>query len=238
MLFRSSICPVRSTAGVWPRGRYAFLRRGGQVARFVTATRDFTDPELAAIVTMGQLYLDVSGKVALDDFARDLVQLSPSVICEGCPARLGCAGLFEPRTLDVFTRDDARVREIVASLRGVVIDLGCGEGTYADVLAPRVADGDIVYVGLDPDPVRIAALRSRWPRAHLHVAEAESPPVGLPRPDHVLILRSWNHLRNPVQVLESFARSLPLGGTLTVVDNVAFGLVRPRAAAQIGRAHV
>ena len=95
-----------------------------------------------------------------------------------------------------------------------------------------VADGDIVYVGLDPDPVRIAALRSRWPRAHLHVAEAESPPVGLPRPDHVLILRSWNHLRNPVQVLESFARSLPLGGTLTVVDNVAFGLVRPRAAAR------
>lgn len=227
-----SLCPVRSTARAWPRGRYAFLRRAGQVARFVTATRDFSDAELAAVADAGQLYLDVSGKDALDDFARDLVQLAPSPICAGCPARAGCAGIFDPRGVEVFTRDDARVREIVASLRGVVVDLGCGQGPYADVFDPLVAAGEVVYVGLDPDPARVAALQARWPRAELHVAEAESPPSGLPRPDHVLILRSWNHLRNPVRVLERFAGSLPPGGTLTVVDNVAFGLVRARSAAR------
>jgi len=227
-----SLCPVRPTAGAWPRGRYAFLRRGGRVARFATATRDFADDELAAVADAGQLYLDVSGKEALDDFARDLVQLAPSAVCDGCPARGACAGMLDPDAGDVFTRDDARVREALAALRGVVVDLGCGEGPYADALDPAVSSGDVTYVGLDPDPARVAVLRARWPRAQLHVAEAEAPPSGLPRPDHVLVLRSWNHLRNPVQVMETFAGSLPPGGTLTVADNVAFGVVRARAAAR------
>ena len=42
------------------------------------------------------------------------------------------------------------------------------------------------------------------------------------------VLRSWNHLRNPVRAVETFARMLRPGATLTVVDNVAFGLVRGR----------
>jgi SAM-dependent methyltransferase len=226
-----SLCPVRPTATVWPRGRVLFLRRDARVARYTSATRDFTDAELAAVAAAGQLYLDVSRKPALDDFARDLIQLAPSPVCQGCPASPACAGLFDPRTEDVFTRDDARVRALLASLRGVVIDLGCGEGPYADALAPAVAAGGVTYVGLDPDPTRLADLRHRWPAAQLHVADAEAPPPGLPQPDHVLVLRSWNHLRNPVQVVETFAGLLRPGGTLTVVDNVAFGVVRARRQA-------
>lgn len=228
---RWALCPVRPTARAWPRGRVLFLRREGRVARFMSATRDFTEPELAAVADAGQIYLDVSGKGSLDDFARDLVQLAPSAVCEGCPAREGCAGMFDPRPGDVFTRDDARVRELLGALRGVVVDLGCGEGPYADALAPAVASGAVTYVGLDPDPARVASLRARFATASLHVAEAEDPPPDLPSPDHVLVLRSWNHLRNPVRVLETFAGSLPSGGTLTVVDNVAFGVVRSRRQA-------
>jgi SAM-dependent methyltransferase len=229
---RWALCPVRPTARAWPRGRVVFLRRDGRVARFSSATRDFTDGELAAAADAGQLYLDVSGKSALDDFARDLVQLGRSAVCDGCPERGACAGLFDPLPGDVFTRDDARVRELVAALRGVVVDLGCGEGPYGDVLGALMTSGAITYVGLDPDPARVASLRARWPRATLHAAEAEAPPPGLPPPDHVLVLRSWNHLRNPVRVVETFAGSLPPGGTLTVVDNVAFGVVRGRRQAR------
>ncbi len=229
---RWALCPVRPTARAWPRGRVVFLRRDGRVARFSTATADFTDDELAGIAARGQLYLDVSGKDALDDFARDLVPLRPSALCDGCPERAHCAGLFDPHREDVFTRDDAFVRARLASLRGTVVDLGCGEAPYGDVLAPLVASGAITYVGLDPDPARLASLQTRWPQAILHAAEAESPPPGLPPPEHVLLLRSWNHLRNPVRVVETFAGSLPPGGTLTVVDNVAFGVVRGRLQAR------
>lgn len=229
---RWELCPVRPTARAWPRGRVAFLRRDGRVARFSTATADFTDDELADVVARAQLYLDVSGKDALDDFARDLVQLRRSALCDGCPERATCAGLFDPHAGDVFSRDDAHVRALVASLRGAVIDLGCGEGPYGDVLAALASEGAITYVGLDPDPARVASLQARWPWARLHVAEAEDPPSALPTPEHVLLLRSWNHLRNPVRVLETFAGSLPPGGTLTVADNVVFGVVRGRRHAR------
>ena len=115
-------------------------------------------------------------------------------------------------------------------LRGDVVDVGCGEGPYGDLLEAAVRAGLIRYAGLDPDARRIAALRARWPWAELRVASAEDP-TDL-HADHVLMLRSWNHLRNPVRAVETFARALRAGGSLLVVDNVAFGLVRGRAHAQ------
>lgn len=227
---RWELCPVRPTAASWPRGRAVFLRRGARVGRLSTDSRDFTDAELAEVVHgRGQLYLDASGKPALDDFARDLVKLQRSPVCDGCPQREACAGMFEPVAGDVFTPDDARVREVLSGLAGDVVDVGCGEGPYGDILAARALAGALRYVGLDPDAGRIAGLRARWPWADLRVASAEDP-TDL-RADHALVLRSWNHLRNPVRATETFAQMLRPGGTLTVVDNVAFGLVRGRREA-------
>lgn len=227
---RWELCPVRPTAASWPRGRVVFLRRGERVGRLSTASRDFTVDELSAVVFVhGQLYLDVSGKAALDDFARDLVKLRRSPVCAGCPQRDGCAGMFEPVAGDAFTPDDARVREVLSGLSGDVVDVGCGEGPYGDILAARALAGALRYVGLDPDAGRIAGLRARWPWADLRVASAEDP-TDL-RADHALVLRSWNHLRNPVRATETFAEMLRPGGSLMVVDNVAFGLVRGRREA-------
>lgn len=224
---RWELCPVRPRASSWPRGRVVFVRRGDRVGRFSTDTRDFTDGEIIAVAhTLGQLYLDVSQKPSLDDFARDLVKLTRSPVCDACPERARCAGLFEPLRGDVFSRDDARVREVLASLAGTVLDVGCGEGPYGDLFEARVKGGSIRYVGLDPDRRRIEGLRARWPWADLRVASAEDP-LAL-EVDHVLVLRSWNHLRNPVRAVETFAGMLRPGGTLLVVDNVAFGLVRGR----------
>lgn len=230
---RWALCPVRPTAAAWPRGRVVFVRRGARVGRFATETTDFDDAALEGVVHgLGQLYLDVSRKDALDDFARDLVKLTRSPVCEGCPARGACAGMFEPVAGDVFTPDDARVRAVLEGLRGAVLDVGCGEGPYGDILAEAARRGDVTYAGVDPDAARIEGLRARWPWALLRVAPAEALPDDLPPPDHVLVLRSWNHLRNPVRALESFAERLRPGGTLTVVDNVAFGLVRGSAHAR------
>lgn len=231
---RWELCPVRSTAHAWPVGRALFLRRNGRVARFRTDTRDFSNDALAHTVRVeGQIYLDVSQKPAPNDFARDLVALTRSEVCTGCPAYEYCAGLYDPRTHDanVFLRDDTRVRTLIEGLRGTVLDVGCGEGPYADLFEASVRAGVMAYVGLDPDAATIATLAHRWPWATLYpiAAEAYVPDAPL---DHVLILRSWNHLRNPVQVLETFAEVLRPGGTLTVVDNVAFGLVRGRAHAR------
>jgi len=218
------------TLGVtpWERGRHLFVRNGERQALYRADTRDFSDAEVAAIKhDAGQVYFDASRKAAPDDFAKDLVKLRRSALCDGCPHRPSCSGVFEPVYEDVFTRDDAEVRVLLEEATGAVLDLGCGEGPYAELLAERVAAGAIDYVGVDPDERAVASLREAYPWAELHVAGAEDLSVlGDRRFDHVFVLRSWNHLRDPAKALEELRRHLAPGATITVVDNVAFGLAR------------
>ncbi|MEZ4430012.1 MAG: radical SAM protein [Nannocystaceae bacterium] len=224
-------CPLREDQGVtpWDRGRALFVKHGEKVARYRADSRDFSDEEIEAIKhDRGQLYVDVSRKPAPDDFARDLVQLRRSSLCADCPEREGCTGLFEPVDADVFTRDDAHVRALLGELRGAVIDLGCGDAPYMDALAPAAARGHIQYTGVDPDGERIAALRRRYPWAELREGAAEGLALAPASVDHVLILRSWNHLRDPATALAGAVAGLRPGGSLIVVDNVAFGLARGR----------
>ena len=226
----AGVCPVRADGVTpWDRGRHLFVRSGDTVERYRTDSRDFTDVDIEATkLALGQVYLDVSDKDAVDDFATDLRQLRRSAMCTTCPAFDGCAGMYEAADVDVFTRDDARVREIVGSLEGDVLDVGCGEGTYADLLAPRARDGRVRYTGLEPETARVASLRARWPWAKLVEGEAEAIEEEGAF-DHALVLRSWNHFRDTRQSLAAIVRAVRPGGTLTVVDNVAFGLVRSRA---------
>jgi pyruvate-formate lyase-activating enzyme/SAM-dependent methyltransferase len=225
-------CPVRADGVTpWDVGRALFVREGDRVVRYRTESRDFTDIEIETTKhALGQVYVDVSDKVAPDDFAKDLVLLRRSEVCMPCPEVSRCAGMFERAEADVFTRDDEHVRGIVESLSGDVLDVGCGEGRYDDLLAPRARDGTLRYVGLEPSEERASFLRARWPWATVVVAEAESFERKASF-DHALVLRSWNHLRDPVLAVDALARTLRPGGTLTVVDNVAFGLVREPAQA-------
>ncbi|MCA9655188.1 MAG: radical SAM protein [Myxococcales bacterium] len=228
-------CPLRSDGPTpWDRGRDLLVRHRGRIAVYRAETRDVSDVEIQqAKLERGQVYLDASSKPAPDDFARDLVPLQRAGACAGCPHEEGCTGLWEPSFEDRFTRDDAEVRAILEGLRGTVLDLGCGEAPYLDVLARGAKAGLIDYHGVDPDPEAITRLQSRAPWAHLHAATAEqwlAQDEGT-RLDHVLVLRSWNHLPDPVATLEAAAARLPPGGTLLVVDNVLFGLARGRAQA-------
>ncbi len=244
-------CPlVKDGTSPYDRGRTLFVRMPDRMRLFRTETRDFSDEEVLAIKeTAGQIYLDVSTKLAPDDFAKDLRKLVPSAECRRCEKRPVCTGAWEPLREDLFTRDDAHVRGIVRELAGRVLDLGAGEGPYLDVLAPKIAAGEVEYVGVDPDPERLEVLALRAgvgaargpieregakgaPRGSFVAARAEDLPADLGQFDHVLVLRSYNHFARPDEALGPAIRALRVGGTLTVVDNVAFGLVRTLAHAR------
>jgi SAM-dependent methyltransferase len=232
-------CPIRDD-GVSPydRSRTLFLRLKDRMRLFRTETRDFSDAELSVTKDeLGQLYVDVSTKLAPDDFAKDLRKLVRAEECASCPEESRCTGAWEPLRVDVFSRDDGRVRELIADLGGRVLDLGCGDGPYLDLLAARVREGAIDYVGVDPDAARLRVLASRYAfalgsarvegeRARFVVASAEELPADLGSFDHVLVLRSYNHLIDPERALDRVIARLRPGGTLVLVDNVAFGLVR------------
>jgi SAM-dependent methyltransferase len=125
----------------------------------------------------------------------------------------------------VFARDDGLVQQIVADLRGDVLDVGCGEGRYHDVIAPRALGGVLRWTGLEPEAARADAMRKRSPWAEVRIGEAEAI-EDVARFDHVIVLRSWNHLRDPDRAVRAMVRALRPGGTLLVVDGVAFGLLR------------
>jgi MoaA/NifB/PqqE/SkfB family radical SAM enzyme len=214
MVEKNGHCPLLDLAlGItpWDRGRTLYVQNGDRVARFRAASRDFADVEIDRVKhSLGQLYLDVSKKDAPDDFARDLVPLRRSASCNPCEHKASCTGMFEPVYEDWFSRDDARVHEILAGLSGRILDIGCGDHPYRAHIA-----GD--YVGIDPRLGR----------------DAESLSVDeIGGFDHVLILRSWNHLRDPASVVRRLADGLRPGATLLVVDNVAFGLARTGAHAR------
>ncbi|NOY91547.1 MAG: radical SAM protein [Deltaproteobacteria bacterium] len=228
-------CPLRDgSLGVtpWDRGRQLFALNRGRLASYRADTRDFSDAEIAEIKhDLGQVYVDVSTKNAPDDFARDLVKLDRAPLCDDCSEREACSGIFVPRLEDVFGADDARLRALLRGLEGDVLDLGCGESPYAEELEPAAREGRLRYVGVDPSREQLTRLAERMPWAELYRGTAEQLPAEIAGRDfdHVLLLRSYNHLVRPDQALRAcLSRSRP-GGSLLLVDNVAFGLARTDA---------
>jgi SAM-dependent methyltransferase len=226
-------CPLLALPSIpFDRARTLFLRLKDRLRAFGTETHDFDQGELIHIKeSLGQLYVDVSTKLAPDDFARDLRKLTLTAECAACARREECPAAWKPVQEDVFTRDDARVREILASLTGRVLDVGGGEATYLAPLAERARRGVIEYTCVDPDSVRLSVLAARYPFARFRAGRAEDLDPALGAFDHVLFLRSYNHLEDPARALARAARLLAPGGTLLLVDNVAFGLVRTTAHA-------
>lgn len=232
-------CPLRDEGTApWDRARDLLVRHDGKIACYRAEGRDFSDAAIArAKHGVEQVYLDATHKAAPDDFARDLVPLRRAEECDDCPHAARCTGLFEPVFEDWFSRDDAAVRRHLEALTGAVLDVGCGEGPYDELLGEAVAAGRIAWTGLEPDAeaaARVAARRS-WGEVFPVSAEAADDVLGERRFDHALILRSWNHLRDPARAIGVLVRRLRPGGTIVVVDNVAFGLARMPAQAQRAR---
>lgn len=231
-------CPLlRDGVTPWDRGRHLFVRHAGRVARYRADTRDFSDAEIETIKHVtGQVYLDASRKVAPDDFARDLVKLTRSSMCRGCVHERRCTGMFEPVFEDVFGRDEARLAQILSSLEGDVLDVGCGDGRCARSLAAAIADSRVRYLGIDPDPQALDRLLATLPRAQVRRVSLGVIAAGPDRFDHVIVGRSWNHLPDPVGAATMLSNLVRPGGSVIVVDNVAFGLARMPAQTRRARA--
>ncbi|MFO0550529.1 MAG: radical SAM protein [Polyangiaceae bacterium] len=201
---RGDACPIaREGPSPYDRGRTLLLRLRDRMRLVRTRTRDFSDEELLALKNeRGQVYLDLSKKLAPDDFERDLVQLAPDPDCAQCEHGPRCAGSWVPSRVNVFREADAALRARLGELRGRVLDLGCGDGRYVDAFAANAAAGLVEYVGVDPDRAMLATLAARYPFGRFVVSSAEEIADDCGPVDHVLSLGSWNHFTDPTRALE------------------------------------
>lgn len=210
------------------------LWEAGALTVCATDTADFSDAEIRAVkFHTGQMYLDRSGGRMELDFRRDLGKLSLSGRCRDCARAADCAGIFEVPAEggDIFAPAEAEVAAHIGALAGRTLDIGCGGVRYSAAALERVRAGAIEYTGIDPVPEVVAVgLRILTATAEDFDAPAESF-------DHALILRSYNHIADLRKALANVRRLLAPGGTLLVVENVVFGLVRPdgfKAAPAVG----
>ncbi len=187
---------------------------------YVTDTGDYNDAQLLNIRDrLGQIYLQLDDQPMVNDFPNQLQKLRPVA---------GKKGLFEPQPGDPFGPAEQRVRRILSGLTGRVLDVGCGQTRYQDLLEQKLAGGEISYVGLDPFPGDSVRALAASQSIELRVQSIEDGVFERGEFDWVLVLRSHNHLCDLWTAYTRILGALKWGGRLLVVDNVSFGLVRPK----------
>ncbi len=210
--------------------RVVLVDRGGRVVLCRTRTADFEDAEIRFVVhDLGQLYLDVSGKPQVDDFARDVRQLVIADECRACPDVPACVACYREAPRSFFADDEAWLRDHLRSLAGRVLDVGIGRGPYLDAVRDRLASGVLVLHGLDPDPAVADALDGV--RLLRGTVEAFCPPDSEPY-DHVVAIRSLHHVADLDRAVATMTDLVRPGGTLLLVESVALPLVRSRRQAE------
>ena len=207
--------------------RHLLLEQGGQVSHYSTPTRDFTDSEVRRVKEeTEQLYLDVSGAAALGDLARHVHRVRAHAECLACPHRPGCCGAFSPSPGDPFLAEEAWLRQRLEDLAGEVLEVGCGEQPYSQLMGEKIRAGQMTYLGLDPDSEALDRLRERGFPGQLRVGQIETLRCQEGSMDHVLALRTVNHVEDLPRALEVMTRALRPGGELLLSDMTVYGLLR------------
>lgn len=173
----------------------------------------------------GQLYLDTSDVARLDDFAA-----------QAQPLELGDDGRWRPRRGDPFAAEERALLKLLAELQGTVVDIGAGPVRYIEQLQRSVQQGALRYIAVEPDLCHLGSVAAQWPGSQLVQGVGEALPLQDASADAAMMLRSYNHLRDPGRAIDEAARVVRPGGTLLVVDNVVFGLCRSAEQVQRARA--
>ena len=111
---------------------------------------------------------------------------------------------------------EATARALIGLLSlGRVLDIGCGDGVLAELVAERA--GDVTCV--DISPTVIAAARKRlhdFPNVGFVEADMHALPLEDASYDHVFLMHALAYTREPKTVLQETARLLKPGGRLIV----------------------
>jgi len=197
-----------------PAGANAVVRVHGEPP-LIAVTGSVPAAALARALRKGQLYRDRSDRALLNDFAAQLQPLQRNRL-----------GVWQPRAEAPFAAEEARLVQRIGRLRGLVVDIGAGPLRYVAALNAALDRGELRYVAVEPDSDHLRAGQQAVPRGVFVRGVGEALPLRSGCADAVLMLRSWNHLRDVGAAVREATRVVRPGGLLIAVDNELFGLVR------------
>jgi SAM-dependent methyltransferase len=202
--------------------RELFLLHGNEISLYHTETEQFSDSAIKEIKTQTmQVYLDISSSRKSLDIRKDMKKLNILHQCKMCSKIVVCPAVFEPDGKDVYENMEERIKDILKSLKGNLLDVGCGRILYKDMLQDLVRKNQIQYVGVDPNPAssngfkiyRSAIEDFQWQEDYF---------------DAVIILRSYNHFFDLKKAFNVIYRVLKLGGEILIVDDGPYALLRKK----------
>lgn len=213
-------------AGVEP-GRQVWLIEGERLAQHVTDTGDFAPAEIALIKDdLSHLFVDRAPAGVLDDIVEGMRRVRPDALCASCAQRQRCGRRVHLIDEPPFARQEAWIAGHVAGLRGRVLDVGCGEQPYHDVLRPLVRAGTLDYTGLDPDQPSLDRARAALPEGRFWLGGIEDLRGAPASYDHLLCLRSLNHVFDLDEAFARMAWLLRPGGSLLLIETTPFAMLR------------
>lgn len=215
--------------------RNLWLVENERLVLHTTDTGDFDSAEIAqAKQTWSHLFIDRAAPGVLDDFVEGMRRVMPEPTCQACGHQDQCGRRFRMVDEQPFAREEAWIAQHMTQLRGRVLDVGCGEQLYREQLAPLVRAGTVQYTGLDPDEPSIARIRAALPEGRFFLTGIEDFCDEPNSYDHLVCLRSLNHVVDIDEALARMTRLLKPGGTLLIVETTPFAMLR--RAAQVAAA--
>lgn len=218
--------------------RQLWLVDGARLVHYATDTGDFTAAEIARVKDeLSHLFLDRAPAGVLDDVTEGMRRALPDPACAPCAHRDACGRRFRLVEGPPFARQEEWIRAHVAALRGRVLDVGCGEQPYHELLGPLLHAGAVQYTGIDPDQPSLERARAALPEGRFWLGGVEDFRGQPGSYDHLLSLRSLNHVRDLDDALARMADLLRPGGSLLLVECVPFAMLRdPEQVAAADRA--
>lgn len=104
----------------------------------------------------------------------------------------------------------SEVLDIVQSVDGPVLDIGCHSGTFTANIIKKIQPREIY--GIDVSPKAIALIQKRVPNGHFQVSDATTLPFKNNFFDAIFCLEVLEHIDNPQAVISEMRRVLKKGG--------------------------
>jgi SAM-dependent methyltransferase len=107
-----------------------------------------------------------------------------------------------------------------AGRRLVVLDVGCGTGTYLQAQVSACGGEAAAWMGLDPSPAMLALARRKVPQAGLAVARAEALPCAGGSIDHLVTTFALQHFEDKAAALDEATRVAARDASLRLLNVV------------------
>lgn len=118
------------------------------------------------------------------------------------------------------------VLEVIKSVSGPVLDVGCHGGTFTSVILSKIGSKDIYGIDISPEAIKLA--KKRIPYGTFQVADAAKLPFKDNFFEAVFCLEVLEHVDDPISTLKEIYRVMKKGGYAVILvpsDNRLFKIV-------------